>query len=177
MTAPGGQAQHHAHGVPTPPVLGTPASLIRSELSVYLAPAPIMAVGSRVPHIAFTRPSALPRFHAAGSFLCRIRPRTCSTVHKKHNTRLRELPAGGPGPIGVGLWASWEVLVRVAKSATPGVFGRDWNTGDRAAVCTIQVDIQYVRGRHHWPEGVLNDKGLRVAEMAGEQLLLLYHLS
>jgi hypothetical protein len=47
----------------------------------------------------------------------------------------------------------------------------------RAAVRTIQVDIQYVRGCHHWPEGVLNDKGLRVAEMAGKQLLFLYHLS
>ena len=73
--------------------------------------------------------------------------------------------------------ASWQVLVRVAKSAAPGVFGRERNSGPRAAVRTIQVDIQYVRGCHHWPEGVLNDKGLRVAEMAGEQLLLLYHLS
>ena len=80
-------------------------------------------------------------------------------------------------PLGWGLWASWQVLVRVAKSAAPGVFGRERNSGPRAAVRTIQVDIQYVRGCHHWPEGVLNDKGLRVAKMAGEQLLLLYHLS
>ena len=101
-----------------------------------------------------------------------------SYVRKNHNTRRYEHPlAGGPGPIGVGLWASWQVLVRVAKSAAPGVFGRERNSGPRAAVRTIQVDIQYVRGCHHWPEGVLNDKGLRVAEMAGEQLLLLYHLS
>ena len=101
-----------------------------------------------------------------------------SYVRKNHITRRYEHPlAGSPGPIGVGLWASWQVLVRVAKSAAPGVFGRERNSGPRAAFRTIQVDIQYMRGCHHGPEGVLNDKGLRVAEMAGEQLLLLYHLS
>ena len=52
-------------------------------------------------------------------------------------------------PFGVGLWAFWQVLVGIAKSATPRVFGREQNSGPGTAVRRVQVDIQFVRGRHH----------------------------
>jgi hypothetical protein len=43
----------------------------------------------------------------------------------------------------------WPVLVGIAKSATPRVFGGEQNGGPGTAVRTVPVDIQFVRGRHH----------------------------
>jgi hypothetical protein len=70
-------------------------------------------------------------------------------------------------PFGVGLWAFWQVLVGIAKSATPRVFGREQNGGPGTAVRTVQVDIQFVRGRPHWLVGILNDRCLRDVQDAG----------
>ena len=63
MTTPVGRAQHHDASMlrsPVTPRARSTGFYHGSELSVYLAPAPIMAVGLRVPYIAFTRPFALP---------------------------------------------------------------------------------------------------------------------
>ena len=70
-------------------------------------------------------------------------------------------------PSGVGLQAFWQVLVGIAKSATPCVFGREQNGGPSTAVRTVQVDIQFVRGRPHWPVGILNDPCPRDGQDAG----------
>jgi hypothetical protein len=61
----------------------------------------------------------------------------------------------------------WQVLVGIAKSATPCVFGGEHNGGPGTAVRTVQVDIQFVRGRPHWPVGILNDRCPRDGQDAG----------
>jgi hypothetical protein len=48
-----------------------------------------------------------------------------------------------------GAMGFWQILVGIAKSATPCVFGGEQNGGPGTAVRKVQVDIQFVRGCPH----------------------------
>ena len=65
-----------------------------------------------------------------------------------------------------GAMGLWQVLLGIAKSATPCVFGREQNGSPGTAVRTVQVDIQFVQGRPSLARvGILNDRCREMAKM------------
>ncbi len=65
--------------------------------------------------------------------------------------------------------------VRIADPAALGVFYRKLYRSPGIALSAVQLNLQCAGSALRWPECLLNNKGLRVAVMADEQLLLQYH--
>src|SRR5829696_7053345 len=86
-----------------PDVLGAPASLIGSELSVYLAPAFIMPLAALFGPPSLARPSLYPAPMLQGLSYVHQDHEPTKPVHKKHNTRRCGHPSSGaPGQWGWG---------------------------------------------------------------------------
>ena len=65
--------------------------------------------------------------------------------------------------------------VRIADPAALGVFYREPDRSSGVALSAVHLNLQCAGSGLRCPECVLNNKGLRVAVMADEQLLLQYH--